>query len=308
MLPQDIQNKRILISVLNWGMGHVSRSIGIIYQLIKQENTVIIACDDSQKKIFSEYFPELQFISHEGYPFQFDGKGNFRWDLTKRLSKLKTRLTEERKQVTSYVGQHNIDVVLSDHRYGFLSKDVPSVFITHQVNLPVKWYEKIVDSFHKRLMSSFRFIWVLDFDDSRLAGRLSQVDKNDKCIHIGPYSRFMLYDKVISKSATQLLVASGPIIYAQLFVDNQLDKQSAVNLKVIAPTDVVVPREFERVANNWHSQDQAFLVAQKIISRPGYSTIMDAHFLECETEFYPTPGQEEQIYLNGLHKKRPSVN
>ncbi len=304
MLPQEIKNKRILISVLNWGIGHVSRSIGIIDQLIKQENTVIIACDDAQKDIFSQYFSDVQFISHEGYPFQFDGKGNFRWDLTKRLSKLQARLTEERKQVASYVEKHNIDVVLSDHRYGFVSKDVPSIFMTHQVNLPVKWYEKVVDSFHKRLMSPFRFVWVLDFADSRLAGKLSKAPQSDHFIHIGPYSRFMLYDKTSPKSATQLLVASGPIVYAQLFVDNELDKLQNEHLKIIAPSDVVVPREVERVANNWRSQDKEFLSAQKIISRPGYSTIMDVHFLGCEAEYHPTPGQEEQLYLNELHKKK----
>ena len=56
MKISEVQNKKILFSCLNWGMGHVSRSIGLIHSLIKQNNTVIIAGESDQLKIFKTYF------------------------------------------------------------------------------------------------------------------------------------------------------------------------------------------------------------------------------------------------------------
>ena len=96
MLPIEIKENRILISVLNWGMGHVSRSIGLIHQLLEQENIVFIACSIEQEEIYKQYFNSIQFIRHNGYPFKFGGKGNFAWDLFKGLFKLKKRMKRER--------------------------------------------------------------------------------------------------------------------------------------------------------------------------------------------------------------------
>jgi predicted glycosyltransferase len=46
--------------------------------------------------------------------------------------------------------------------------------------------------------------------------------------------------------------------------------------------------------------------AKKIISRSGYSSIMDLKALGCldKTEFIPIPGQTEQEYLFELHRNR----
>jgi hypothetical protein len=45
------------------------------------------------------------------------------------------------------------------------------------------------------------------------------------------------------------------------------------------------------------------LGSKKIISRSGYSTIMDLDALNCldKAEFIPTPGQTEQEYLYSIH-------
>ena len=76
MVPSEIKEKRILISVLNWGMGHVSRSIGLIHQLIQQGNIIHVACSENQKKVYQEYFDSVIFIDHNDYPFEFGGKGS----------------------------------------------------------------------------------------------------------------------------------------------------------------------------------------------------------------------------------------
>jgi len=298
--PVDIRDSRILISPLNWGMGHVSRCIGLIHQLIEQENQLFIACDESQKKVFSEYFDSVHFIEHDGYPFRFRGKGNFGWDLLSRSNSLRKRLKMERSEVKSYVEEFKIDYLLSDHRYGFISEEVPSIFITHQVNLPLKWYEKSVGSLHTKLMNRFTFTWVLDDENSSLAGKLSE-NCPENGVYIGHYSRFSLYSDDLPKTIDHVLIASGPEPYALQLIEEVVN-QSIVfpNVKIVHSTSGSFSDEMK---GTWRQQDEVIRRAKEIISYSGYSTLMDCIQLGISANLRPTRGQAEQDYLAQRWKK-----
>ena len=299
MKPEDIKYKRILLSPLNWGMGHVSRCISLLDQLISQGNTVFLAVNNEQCAIFSHYFDRVTFIDHDGYPFDFGGKGYFGWDLTKRFSKLNQRMREERAQVEEYVTSHEIDVVLSDHRYGFFSLQVTSIFITHQYNLPTRWFEWSVSSLHRRLLGLFSNVWIMDFKDARLAGKLSAGARDKRVEYIGPYSRFSRYEPV-EKTIEEVLILSGPDVYAKQLLESYSNNDS---LLIIGKAEVVKNTQSSINAGDWLEQDQAILRAKKIISYAGYSTIMDLNILEAKGLLIPTKGQREQEYLIKLHKK-----
>jgi len=297
MLPSQIENKRILFSPLNWGMGHVSRSIGLIHFLLRENNSIVIACNNRQRRVYECYFDNMTFIEHEGYPFNFSGKGRFGWDLLKGSSKLRSRLKREHHEVESYMRENDIDIIISDHRYGFQSRYRPSIFITHQYNLPVKWYQGLINRYHRKLMEAFNHIWIMDYFDSRLAGDLSICPKNDKINFIGPYSRFKSYDER-KKDIVSVLVASGPNVYAQQLVNEYGNTEG---MQVICDDEIVVPACAVRVTGSWRDKDDVILRAKKIISRSGYSTIMDLECLGVDSELYATPGQAEQIYLAKKH-------
>ena len=196
------------------------------------------------------------------------------------------------------VDKYSIDLVLSDHRYGFYSPIVQSLFITHQFNLPVPWYQRNADRLHKKLMSKFDSIWIMDDSDSRLAGKLSISGNERKVNYIGPYSRFMLYEiSKFKKTTSIVLIASGPTVYAQQLVDEVLSSTKKEEPIVICEEVILVSEDYQKVVGSWRAQDEIILSAQKIISRSGYSTIMDIDFLKCEAELIPTPGQAEQFYL-----------
>ena len=302
MTPSEIRNKRILFSALNWGMGHVSRCIGLIQQLEKNGNVILIACDSAQKSVFEEYFPSLLYLNHEGYPFRFNGKGNFEMDLVGCFPILRKRMSKEVEEVTTYLSQNKIDLIISDHRYGFRNDNTTSIFITHQLNLPVKWYASFIQKWHEKLMTKFNFIWVMDFDDNRLAGNLSKKKKGLPADFIGPYSRFMFQENMMNQNGGEVLIASGPVIYAKQFVDEQLPFLNKDDAQVIAASSIEIPNEWVRVSNQWKAQDVVIMNASKIISRSGYSTIMDLHFLKKSFEMYPTKGQAEQEYLAKINR------
>ena len=304
MIPTDIIGQRILVSVLNWGMGHVSRSIGLIHQLSLQGNTVIIACDEHQRKIFDQYFEGVEFIAHEGYPFKFGGSGNFGWDLVKRFSPLYRYVRSEANQVEKYILEYRIDIVLSDHRYGFRSTKVPSVFMTHQIHLPVKWFTKLAGSLHKKWLKQFDFIWVFDDENNRLAGKLSNIGDLKNAYYIGWYSRFSIYSDTLEKTHPNVLVVSGPLVYGQQLVD-EITKNwdRSKELVVLCDPAIVVPSAYRKVSGDWKQQDELILRAQHIISRSGYSTLMDLAQLKCDATLIPTPGQAEQEYLAKIYIK-----
>jgi UDP:flavonoid glycosyltransferase YjiC (YdhE family) len=301
MIIDQVINTRILLSPLNWGMGHVSRCIGLIDRLRSQNNTVIVACSEAQQAIFGQYFPDLTFIDHDGYPFEFKGKGNFGMDLMNKSPSLYRRLKKERIEIESYVKEHLIDLILSDHRYGFRSDSVKSIFIAHQVNLPVRIHEKIVGMIHNKYLSSFDHIWVLDYPDFRLAGDLSE-SKRSNVSYIGPFSRFSRYDRPGLMEVENVLIASGPNVYAQKLIDEVCSNTKfSEDLIVLHNGDLNVPEGIRTITGDWLDQDACLLKAKHIISRSGYSTIMDCLHLSAATTFIPTKGQREQEYLAKIH-------
>ena len=78
------------------------------------------------------------YTQQEGYPFQFGGNGNFSLDLFKNLSALKQHFVREQKNVEQLCA----DFGIADQSSGFFRRKVPSILITHPLNLPLSWWEK----------------------------------------------------------------------------------------------------------------------------------------------------------------------
>lgn len=307
MLPESISNQNVLISPLNWGMGHVARSISIIHQLLGQQNQVFVACDNDQKAVFEVYFSNLNFILHHPYPFQFSGKGKWASDLFQQRKKLLERFAQEQKEVEQYIAEFEIEVVLSDHRYGFFSTTKPSVFITHQLHLPLKWFQKPMQFIHRKLIQNFSSVWVLDDEKSTLAGKLSEKISHKDLIYIGWKSRFQLPGNE-PKPCDNLYLVSGPLPYSQDFLNEciEMSKMKLGNNVCIYPSGLTLPSNLPEnliclTSNDWKLMDSYIRDAKFIVSRSGYSTLMDLKFLNVDCRLIPTPGQLEQIYLAQLH-------
>lgn len=301
MRPEHIQNKRILFAALNWGMGHVARSIPLLQQLQQQGNELFIAGNEVQIHVFKQYLSIDRSIPLSDYPFRFRGKGRFVLDLILSYPKLRVRLRKERSEVEDLVKQLNIDLVISDHRYGFRSDEVKSICITHQLNLPVPGVFAIAQNRHQKLLKKFDHLWIPDLEDSSLAGDLSINSKGYSCSYIGALSRFAT--TIQSKEVEGIVViVSGPKPYNQQLIDHVLDTRYSEELTFIAPECLSIPAEFKRIdGSDWIKQDKIILQSRKIITRSGYSSIMDNYFLNKEIEYIPTPGQREQGYLFKLH-------
>lgn len=306
MLVSKIKNQRILYGCLNWGKGHVARSIGLIEQLISQENVVILAGDPSQLAIFKDYFPNLKLVEIVAYPFDFLGTGSFSKDLIRTRVVLKEAIKNEQLEVEKLVQEHQLSLVISDHRYGFYSEKCTSIFVTHQVNLALNWWSKPAQFIHDSYMKSFSIIWILDDDRSYLAGKLSHSAGRKNTFYIGHYSRFMKNDMIRPSGKLDVVICNGPKPYdEQLFLrfKNDLDK-------IIICPDYLV-QKYKRIntvsSKHWKICDEVIMRATRIYAFCGYSTLMDLKFLTCDYQLFPTKGQTEQEYLFKRLNENPNL-
>ena len=94
------------------------------------------------------------------------------------------------------------------------------------------------------------------------------------------------------------MVASGPSIYAQDLIHHFLErKEEFPNLVLVHSVSLELSKEVNEVSGSWKERDVVIRKAKRLISRSGYSTLMDSQYLGIEGVFIPTKGQAEQVYL-----------
>lgn len=307
---KDYREERILFSALNWGLGHVMRSLPVLKQLQQQNNELFIACNEEQKKYFSDNLNDVNFIHLEGYPLKFCGNGNWGIEMLRNMPSLLLHMIRERKTVELLIKEKNISVVLSDQRFGFRSKSVHSILITHQLQLALPRCFQAAQWMNKQLWLSFDEIWIPDSPSIQLAGDLTNGEHPEK-YWIGMQSHITEIES--NKETTFLAIISGPSPYREEFYDIVLAflKKQNTQSVIIAPGSLnraIVEKEANiNEFRNPTPQEFSILFhsAKRIISRTGYTTLMDLQIYQKSAILIPTKGQYEQLYLAQRHCNHP---
>ncbi len=225
-----------------------------------------------------------------------------------QIPKIIKNIKTENAFVASYIKSNKIDLIISDNRYGFRNKEVKSVIITHQTYiktpLKIKFFEQLLNIVNTKQINKFSECWVPDIEnENNLSGDLSHKNKKIKNIkYIGILSRF---EKLKTKLKTNkvLAVISGPEPQRTIFEDiliNKLSKEK-YNTIIIRGTnkDVKIDTNNLSFINIADSKKLQQLISQSeiIISRSGYTSILDYIKLGIKAILVPTPGQTEQEYL-----------
>ncbi len=300
-----IKNKKILFAVLNWGLGHATRSIPLINELIKNNNEIILASDGQALDLLQKEFPKLQSEKLPAYNIHYSSnKYLFLIDLVFQTPKIIKAIRNEHQKTKELVSKYNIDYIISDNRYGVYQKDVYSVFMTHQLRVLsglTTWFSTKIQ---KKLIKSNE-IWIPDFEgDDNLSGKLSHNVKIDKkTIYLGVLSRFKY--KEVPKQYDILAILSG-VEPQRSLLEKILLREFQKSDKKIGLVQGVVENEQKLthingidIYNYLLSDELENLInaSEIIISRSGYTSIMDYYVLKKKVFFIPTPGQTEQIYL-----------
>ncbi len=304
------KNIRVIIAPLDWGLGHVTRCIPIIKHLVSNNCIVFIAADETSKKLLEIEFPQLRFLPLKGYEVRYtNSKRLLPIKILLQLPKLYNAILKEHDWLSKMVITHSIDAIISDNRYGMWSSKIPSIFITHQLLIkgPNKWIETLLQKVNYKHINRFTSCWVPDFEkEPSIAGLLSHPKHLPKIPvkYLGPLSRLSIINNTLVKY-NLLIVLSGPEPQRSL-----LEKQLLRDLKTFTGTALLVrglpgntlkPENFNNtsIENHLsaHELEAAFNQAEMIISRAGYTTVMDIIKLKKRSILIPTPGQTEQEYL-----------
>jgi hypothetical protein len=292
--------KRVLVAPLDWGLGHATRCIPVIRELLKQECEVHIASSGEALLLLKEEFPALKF--HELVPYNpaYSAWLSFSIKIILQVPKFLRVIREEHDQTEKLIEKEKIDVIISDNRYGCWSKKAKSVLITHQVNIllnpPWKIFSAMVNSFVHRWISNFHACWVPDVAQG-ITGAMSRTQLPVR--FIGTLSRFEKMPRPIVYDV--LAIVSGPEPQRSLF-----EKLLSEKLQASGLTYFLVKGKVGQEQSSSSSESE-YLTAEHlnekiesssiVICRPGYSSIMDLAKLGKKAIFIPTPGQTEQEHL-----------
>ena len=299
-------SKNVLIAPLNWGLGHASRCIPIIRQQIDYGNRVIIASDGASLALLRKEFPNLESEELPSYNITYPNKGKqLIWHLLKMSNKIMSAIKDENLVLSGLVEKYNLDLIISDNRFGMYYKGVFSVYITHQTNIQSGKISTIANKFHEYYMSRFNEIWIPDYEgESSLAGKLSRYNGGQVAKHIGILSRFKFDESIIEKDKI-LVVLSGPepqrTFLEEIVLSEITDIETEISLVLGKVENVQKKRKIKNatIYNFLTSCDleKEMKESSLVVARSGYSTIMDLKALKKKAFLIPTPGQGEQLYL-----------
>lgn len=299
-------NKTILIAPLNWGLGHATRCIPIIKALQEHNYIPIIASDGIALELLRKEFPYLQLLQLPSYEIEYAKNGkNFKWKLLQNCPKMIEAVLEEKQIIKKWIKKYDIDGIISDNRLGVFSPKVPSIFITHQLNVMTGSTTWITSKLHQYIIKKYAECWVPDVEETpNLTGKLGHIKKADfKIKYIGPLSR--MNKKETPKIYDLMIILSGPEPQRG-FLEKKLKKEIPLyNGKVVFVKGIVEnDQKKEQIGTvtyfnfmNSRQLEQTFNESEIVLCRSGYTTIMDLTKLGKKAFFIPTPGQYEQEYL-----------
>lgn len=301
-----MEKKRILVAPLNWGLGHATRCIPIINALLEEGFEPVIASDGGALNLLKTEFPTLESYELPSYAIKYSSSAFFfRSKLLLQTPHILKTIAAEEKLTDQLIIEKNISGIISDSRWGVRNENVPSVFITHQVNVLSGFTTSLTSSIHRKYIQKFDECWVPDNDgDLNLSGRMGHTNGGDlKLKYIGILSRFRKLDLPVIYDIAVILSGPEP---QRSFLEKILERElSGRNLKVLLVRGVV--EDDQECIETQNITKYNFLTTQQlersitqsslVICRPGYTSLMDLAVLQKKVFLIPTPGQYEQEYL-----------
>ena len=305
--------KTILVAPLHWGLGHATRCIPIIRALLKHDFNVLLASDGAALLLLQKEFPHCKTVELPSYKISYPKNGrNFLWKMLLSLPRIQKTIIQEKRMVEGLVAEGKIQGIISDSRWGVRNPTIPSVIVTHQLRVFSGLTTWLSSKIQERIIKKFDVCWVPDFPGAafNLSGKLGHLNRVSYPIkYIGILSR--MKKVATTKTISILAILSGPEPQRSVLEVKLKRILSETNQKVVLIQGIVEGKQMWQgwknieIVNFMTSGELELIInkSEMVISRSGYTTIMDLTILEKNVFFIPTPGQYEQEYLAARLKK-----
>lgn len=271
---------------------------------------VWIGAEGKHATLLGQEFPDLVILPLQGYRITYGSSGSdFGWKMMLQAPRIHRAARREHRWLLKTVREYHIDAVISDNRFGLFHPRIPCVILTHQllVKSPYqKWTEPWLQRLNYFFINKFNTCWVVDCPGSEnLAGELSHPQRMPKRVtYLGCLSRFE-YRKVEAPIYRLLILLSGPEPQRSLLEQELIDQLLALDLPALlvsgepgTPYDRMLSPKLRQVNHlQARALNEALLQAELIVTRSGYTSVMDLVKLRRKAVLIPTPGQTEQEYL-----------
>jgi hypothetical protein len=310
--------RNFLFCVSSLGLGHASRTLPVIRHYLRNHHIHILSSGAALEFLKRELPPgTARFFELDDYPPIERGTGLAHlWFLIGDACRIHRKIAEERAFVERLVTECEIDLVFSDMRYGCQSPRVPSVALCHQIEFVMPratgFMKPFADRFNRRHLETFSAILVPDFEDEsgNLSGRLSH---NRLARRLGAEYVGILSSVTPSNAAKDidyLFILSGYLSeHAEAFIARLIEQAGVLPGKKVFVLGDMTRDELEELPGDitihshatGHLRNELLNRARVVVSRSGYTTVMDLVEIGAKGVFIPTPKQTEQEYIASHH-------
>ena len=305
---------RILFSPLNWGLGHAVRSIPILKELSASGFEIILAGNGSSLEFLRREFPDWQYLALPSFEMRYSGGSSQVISVLRAFPGIIIASWKEHRRLRYLIKKWSIDVVISDNRFGLFSRNCVSVYITHQLTIPMpagfRFLTPVIRKLHRVIISNYTHCWIPDEPGIfNLSGNLSHnqiLPGNAR--FIGVLSRFQkeMFSIETEKQYDFLFILSGvepqrTILEKKIisfFQENPVCKAVLVR-GVPCEKGAIEPVKQLTIINQVSEKELKLLLetSEIVVCRSGYTSIMELASLSKRAVLIPTPGQPEQEYL-----------
>ncbi len=309
-----MKNHHILICPLEWGLGHAARMIPLAKKLAGRGDNVFIGAGEEHLSLFRTEMPGLTYINFPGFRPGYSRYFPSWLVMFCKIPALVYHLIREHSELKKIIRDNSIDIVVSDNRFGLWNKDVTTAYVTHQLRIPFPkpfgFAEIIGIMFQRAIIRKYNFCFIPDLPgETNISGRLSHGMKLPaNARYIGLLSRFSDIPPAADGSSGfrhNTVILSGPepqrsILKQKLEILLRDQEPPTVFLggrpgngdEMIRTGSII---SYSHLGNA--QMCETLKTSDCIISRSGYTTIMELISLGCTALLIPTPGQTEQEYL-----------
>ncbi len=310
---------RVLVAPLNWGLGHAARCVPLVNRLLAQGDEVVLGGDGESLVLLRKHFPTLQTIRFADLSLSYSAGKSQVGAMLRALPKIVCAAWKDHCLLGELLDRELFDLVVSDNRFGLVSRKTRCVYVTHQlhIRLPRRYrrLEPLAARLHGWIGRHYTEVWVPDYDEAErsLSGALGHTEKQryGTVRYIGPLSRFDGRENPMRPSRIDrfevVAVLSGLEPQRSMLEEEIVSRYSGKKERVLIvegkPSKPMLQVTRGNICIVPYIDDAPLMdvlqKAKRIIARSGYSTIMDWETLGLlgKAELIATPGQPEQEYL-----------
>lgn len=288
--------------------------IPLAQKLKAMNNNVFIASGEEHLSFFRKELPGFPFIHFPGFRMKYSRRIPQYIIILLRLPLLAFHIVREHFMVRRIIKEYSIDIIISDSRPGLWNSSVKSVLVFHFPRVPLprklRFLESTGIALTRFFINKYTLCFIPDMEgEPNLSGRLShEFNLPENARYIGILSRFRPGEKERIPSSGNpycTVILSGPEPQKELL------KNKLTEILITKGKPCVILEGKPGVAFFRHQagnitfishlpSDEMKELIQKseiIITRSGYTTIMELISLRKSALLIPTPGQTEQEYL-----------